>query len=315
VSDRVLNLASPEGAAEYREYSASFFKEAYDFYEKAKNAEGLAFAADQLAEASRTSNEVEFPRVLVSMYENLLSYYPEKEQAAERVALYLKIARMHTRLNETAAVNTDFENALKVYRAYDDKEAKEGEARTYVDIGFVSGADVDIHKNVELALHTVRTLKDPAAEANTLRYVCKKYQQTWSKGSAPRPGFASETAQAADYCSRALELYRSVPDSRIQQAETLSDLGTINAANKPAAIENFQAAFNLYKDDERAERAALMLNIAAIQEEMGQLDQALKSFEAAKSILDKLDVMFDTLKAMRGVERVRAALQKNSARP
>jgi len=42
---------------------------------------------------------------------------------------------------------------------------------------------------------------------------------------------------------------------------------------------------------------------------------ALKSFEAAKSILDKLEVMIDTLKAMQGVDRVRAALQKNSARP
>jgi len=60
----------------------------------------------------------------------------------------------------------------------------------------------------------------------------------------------------------------------------------------------------------------LLLNIGAIQEEMGQLDEALESFEEAKGTLSDQDVLIDALRAKRGFDRVNGTiLPKKKRRP
>ena len=342
LSDRVLREVSDEEADEFREEeSEDMLKKAYGFYDDAKNAEGMAFIADLYADVIRTSLQSVYHRRLASMYGNQVAYYPEQENAPKKVSLFLKIASVFKRLNDTAEATTHFENALKVYRDFSDPE---GVARTYVDIGFLLGTEKelgteeDIAKNIELALQTIGR-ENKIGEASTLRYVCRKYQETWSKGPAARPGFVTETA-ATEYCSRALAIYQSLtgsPGSRIRQAETLTDLGTINAANKSIALQHFQAAYKLYQEEEKATstadnlknieekeknnkrqkaKAALLLNIGAIQEQMGQLDEALESFEEARRTLSDQDVLIDALRAKRGFDRVNGTIpQKKSAVP
>ena len=275
----------------------------------------MAFTAEKAAELFRTSNNAGQLNSLIEMYEKLLNYHTERKDAPERVSLYLKIADLYKRAGETAKANTNFENARKVYQAYTDPEAKEGEARTYVDIGFVLGTDQDIASNNDTAIQTVKT--DPRVQANTLRYIGKKYQERWSKGPTSRAGFESEPVRVADYYSRAVALYsQQLPDTRIDLADTLSELGVINLEiDKTVALQKFDEALKIYTESENAKRGALLLKIAQLQEEKGQLEQALKSYDEAESIFDKEKVMVDTLKARAGSTRVDAAIYKKKARP
>jgi hypothetical protein len=317
ISERFLREMSPEEAAEINVFSAVMFREAYDYYDKAKNPEGLAFTAEKMADLFRTSKDAGELHGLIEMYENLLKYHTERKGAPERVSLYLKIADLHKRLGETAEANTNFENARKVHTAYTDPEAKEGEARAYVDIGFVLGTDQDISNNIDLALQIVKSVPDPRAQANTLRYIGKKYQERWSDGPTSRAGYESEPAKAADYYSRAVALYRQqMPGTTIELAETLTELGIISLEiDKTVALEKFKEALQLYSDVENPKRAPLLLNIARIQEERGLLDEALKSYSEAERIFNKQNVIIDAIKAKGGATRVNAAIDKRSARP
>jgi hypothetical protein len=315
LSERYVQELSPEEAAELTLFADYGLEEAYNFYDKAKNREGLAFTVEKLAERLRTSSAPAQLHMLITGYENLLQYHTERKDAAERVSLYLKIADLHKRLGETAEANTNFDSARKVFQAYTDPEAKEGEARASVDLGFVRGTDQDIASNNEAALQIIKT--DARALANTLRHIGNKYQERWRKGPMSRPGFESEPAKAADYYSRAVALFRQqLPDTRIDLADTLTELGIINLEiNRTAALQNFDEALRSYTENENAKMGSLLLKIAQLQEEKGQLDEALKSYEAAETRLNREDVIVDGLKAKAGARRVKAAMDKKTARP
>jgi len=315
VSERYLRELTLEEAAEFRTYSAVLFEQAYEYYDSAKNREGLAFTAEKLAELFRTSKDAGELHTLIEMYENLLKYHSERKDAPERVSLYLKIADLHKRVGETAEANTNFENARKVYQAYTDVEAKEGEARTYVDIGFVLGTEQDIASNNDLAVQTVKS--DARVQANTFRYIGNKYQERWSEGPTSRPGYESEPAKAADNYSRAVALYsQQLPDSRVALADTLTELGNINLAiDKTVALLKFEEALQMFTEDEGAKRASLLLKIAQVQEEKGQLEAALKSYREAETLFNKQNVVIDALKAKAGANRVNAAINKKPAQP
>jgi hypothetical protein len=315
VSDAILAGASYEDTASHRYEASLMYKSAFDSYKKAANLLGLVATADRLTNFHRTSKNPDDLRLLISTYEDLLPYYTERDFAPEQVSLYLKIAETQRRLNDPVEVTRNFDNALKVYRGYRDKEAKEAEAKTYIDIGFVLGEDKDIKNYSEQGLLAVRTLQDPIAEANTLRYIGNKIQKRWSTGPTSRPGFASEPSQAADFLTRALRLYEAVPETRIKQAETLCDLGTVNLQiDKEVALNTFQRAYALYTDKEESERAALLYDIASIQEEKGQLEAALKSYKDANAVFQKENVI-KALRTNPAIARVQAKIAKSSARP
>jgi len=60
---------------------------------------------------------------------------------------------------------------------------------------------------------------------------------------------------------------------------------------------------------------SLLLKIAQLQDEQGQLQEALKSYESAETKFNKADVIVDGLKAKTGAGRVKAAIDKKEARP
>jgi len=315
VSDRVLEGASDKDIATHRVLASLMYKDAFNSYQKAKNLAGLAAMSDKLSNFLRISDDPDDLRSLIGIYEELLPYYSERDFAPEKVALYLKIAEANKRLNDAAEVTKNFDNALKVYREYGDKEAKEAEAKTYVDIGFVLGEDQEIKKYSEQGLLAASALNDSLVEANTLRYIGNKIQKSWLIGPTTRLGAESEPSKAADYFSRALKLYEATPEARIQQAETLSDLGTVNLQiNKALALENFQKAYALYTDKEESQRASVLYKIGSLQEEKGQLEEALKSYKDANTIFRKESV-FDELRTDRAINRVEAKIAESAARP
>ena len=315
VSDRMIADASSEEILFIHRLSADFYQQAFDFYKECKNLAGLILTSDKIAEFVRTSSDANELHPLISNYEAMLPYYTERSDAAGKVSLYLKIAEARKRLNESDQATMNFDNALKVYRDYGDKEAKEAEAKTYVDIGFVLGGNDDIKNYTGQGLEAVQQLKDPLAEANTLRYIGAKIQKRWSMGPTSRAGYASEPAQAIDYLTKALALYESLPDARIQRAETLTDVGTINLkTNKTLALENFQKALALYTDKEDSQRAALLFSIGSLQEEDGQLEAALNSYKEADAIFTKKDSI-DQIRADRAVARVQRRILGTSSRP
>ena len=315
VSDLVLEGASDKDLTTHRYVSSLMYRNAFDSYKKAKNLAGLAAMSDKITYFLRLSDDPDDLRALISNYEELLPYYAERDFAPEKVALYLRIAETHKRLNEPDQVTANFDNALKVYREYGDKEAKEAEAKTYVDIGFVLGEDQEIKKYSEQGLLAASALNDPLVKANTLRYIGNKIQKSWSTGPTAIRGAESEPSKAAYYFSKALELYEAKPEARIQQAETLTDLGVVNLQiNKAVALENFQKAYALYTDQEESQRASVLYKIASLQEEKGQLEEALKSYKDANTVFRKESV-FDELRTDRAISRVEAKIAESTARP
>lgn len=308
-SNRILREdASAEDIAELRYYASAMYKEAFDYYEQANNLAGLVATSNRLANFHRTSKEDKELGFVIAAYEGLLPHYEGKNFASERVSLYLRIAETYNRLNKPDQANKNFDNALNVYRSFGDKEGKEGEAKTQVDIGFLLGGDA-ITTHTDEGLSLVKTLNDTLAEANTLKYIGNKIQKRWSMGPTSRPGFASEPAQAIDYYKRALALYEPLPDTTTKRAETLSDLGTIHLrSDKAAALDYFQKAYALYPESDNQQRATLLFNIGSLQEEKGELDAALQSYRNADALFRK-EEMIDSFRSTRAILRVMKAKQ------
>jgi tetratricopeptide (TPR) repeat protein len=314
-SNSILQDAVGSEADYFRYASVVMYMQAFESYKEAKNLAGMAATSDKLTDLSRTSNDSEYLSIILAIYEELLTFYTERNYAPEKVSLYLKLGETHNRLKKTEEAKKDFENALKVYADFGDDEGKEAEARTYVDIGFVLGEENEIKSHVDQAMVAVRKMNNPIAEANTLRYIGNKLQRRWQMGPTSRPEFASEPKRAADYYAQALTLYQRSPESRIKQAETLTDLGTINLQiDKSAALDHFQKAYDLYTDKEDSQRASVLFNLGLIQEANGQWDAALKSFKEAESKFGDADFI-EQLRASRAVERVKAAQVKSGAKP
>lgn len=318
MSDTLLDDATDEEISSHRSLASLMYHEAFDSYKKANNLGGLTATADKLTNFHRISTEPEDLQILIDIYNDLLPHYTEKQVAQERVSLYLKLGEAQNRLKASDLAKEAFENALKVYRNFGDKEAKEGEARTYVDIGYVLGGDEDIKKYTEQGLAVVRGTQDPLAEGNTLRYVGNKVQKRWSVGPTSRPGHDLEPKQAVEYYTQALTRYQTVPatpEVNKRQAETLTDRGTINLQiNKAEALADFQKAYELYTEKDGQQRAALRFSIGTIQEETGQLEEALKSFQEADEIFRKEELL-EEFRSGRAIDRVRAALEKRNGRP
>jgi hypothetical protein len=312
-SSKILEDASEEEIASFRFMSALMYRAAFESYNNNKNLGGLVATSDKLTDFFKTSTAAEDLHVLISLYQTLLPYYEDKSLASDRVSLYLKIGETHNRIKETVDANRNFEDALNVYRKLGDKEA---EARTEVDIGFVLGGD-NIKDYTDKGLSLARTLNDSLVEANTLRYIGNKIQKRWSLDPTSRPGFTSEPVQAADYYTKALKLYEALPNSTIvtlKKAETLSDLGTLNLQiDKTVALDNFQKACALYTEKENGQKATLLFSIGSLQEEKGQLEAALKSYQDADAIFQK-EKLIDELRSSRAVERVKKALEKRSGK-
>lgn len=315
VSDQTIEDLSDDEIDEVRRQSISLYEQANELYEAEKNLEGMRFVTDNLADILQRSDDDQAFKSLIWMYERLLPYYSGRNEAQERVSLYLNIGTIYNnRLHNTAEANKSFDSALKVYRDYEDKEA---EARTYVDIGFLTSdfAQDDnrtIEGYVQQGLETVRTMHDTLAEANTLRYVGDKYQRAWPRG--PDAGFAAKVS--VTYYTRALALFQALPGTRIKQAETLTRLGTVNLAiDKSLALSNFQKAYSLYEDTERLQRANLLFNIGTIQVQKAQLEAALKSFEDALTIFKAEKSILEELRTQRAISRIKALMEKDSVRP
>ena len=314
-SNTVLQDAVGEEAEFFRYASVMMYMQAFESYKKAKNVPAMAATSDKVLEFFRTADEAEYFEAVLSINEELLSFYTERNHAPEKVSLLLKMGEAHNRLKRTEEAKKHFGNALKVYADFGDDEAKEAEARTYVDIGFVLGEENEIKSYIDQALVAVRKMNNPIAEGNTLRYIGNKLKNRWQLGPTSRPDHASEPKRAADYYTQALTVYRQSPESRIKQAETLTDLGTINLQiDKAAAVDHFQKAYDLYTDKENSQRANLRFNIGLVQEASGQLDAALKSFQEAESKFNE-DDFIEELRASRAVERVKKALEKKGAKP
>jgi hypothetical protein len=315
LSDSIIGGAGSEELGYSRFFASLMYKDAFDAYKKSKNLAGMVATSEKIDNFLRTTNDPEELELLVETYEELLPFYTERNVASEKASLYLKLGKVHRRSNKPDEASKNFENALKIFTDYGDREAKEGEAKTYVDIGFVIGEDKEIKSYIDQGLVAIRKLQDPIAEGNTLRHIGNKIQNRWTQGPTSRPGHAEEPKLAIDYYNQALAAYQMKQESAIEQAQTFTDIGMINLQiNKAAALDNFRKAYDLYTEKENRQRAALLYNIGLIREGEGNLEAALKSFEEAHEIYDKLDV-FEVVRSDRAVERVKAAMAKSSARP
>lgn len=312
ISERAFAAADPNDS---RFLSSLVYTEAFEAYEKSKNVAGMAATAEKLDNLNRTSNKPENLELLVETYVKLLPFYTERNLAQERASVYLKLGEFYRRANESDEANKNFVNAVMVFADYGDPQAREAEARTYVDIGFVIGEDQAIKSYIEHALKSIRKLNDPIAEGDTLRYAGNKTYKRWSQGPTSRPGYADEPKLAIDYYNQALAAYQKMPGSEKNRAETFADLGMVSQqVDKVVALDYFQKAYNLYTEKEDRQRASVLYNIGLIREGKGELQAALKSFEEANAIYAKLEV-FEGLRAEQAVERVRAAIAKSSESP
>jgi conflict system STAND superfamily ATPase/tetratricopeptide repeat protein len=295
--------------------SSLLYREAFDAYEKSKNIPGMAATAEKLDSANRTWNEPSNLEILIETYTKLLPYYTERNVAQERASVYLKLGEFYRRAKDPDEANKNFAHAIYVFSNYDDAEAKEAAAKTYVDVGFVIGENTLIKSYIDEGLKVIRQTNDPIAEGNTLRYAGNKTHKRWSQGPTSRPGYADEPKLAIEYYNQALAAYQRAPDSKKNQAETLTDLGMISLQiNKTAALDYFQRAYDLYTEKEDRQRANLLYNIGLMQEGKGELEAALKSYQGADAIYSKLDV-FEGLRNDGAIQRVRAAIDKRTPRP
>ena len=312
ISERAFAAADPNDS---RFLSSLVYREAFEAYEKSKNVAGMAATAEKLDNLNRTSNKPENLELLVETYVKLLRFYTERNLAQERASVYLKLGEFLRRANESDEANKNFANAVKVFADYGDPQAREAEARTYVDIGFVIGEGQVIKSYIEHALESIRKLNDPIAEGDTLRYAGNKTYKRWSQGPTSRPGYADEPKLAVDYYNQALAAYQKIPGSEKNRAETFADLGMVSQqVDKVVALDYFQKAYDLYTEKEDRQRASVLYNIGLIREGKGELQAALKSFEEADAIYAKLKV-FEGFRTEQAVERVRAAIAKSNERP
>ena len=266
-SDAVQEEASVEDVNQAREFAMELYKDAYKNYKESKNPSGMKYAA----------------RKLVSSYVKAGKFYADQQDPEN--------AKYH------------FDAAVAVYAEAKDPQL---EALTYVDIGFaLGGPEIDKYTKQALESAIKNGGKNSVMEAETSWYIGKKFRENMFATDASSVEYHKLFQLASNSFESALNTYQGLND-RIKQAELHDDLGMLQqAAGVSGALEHLNKALALYSGEkEESERGRILLDIGAVHEASGNIEEARKTYEAARDIFEKTEAGWEEIRAKRALERL-----------
>jgi len=199
------------------------------------------------------------------------------DRRGEAFALF-NIGKLQTYLGEREKALDVFTQALDLFRVVADRN---GEAHTLNSLGALEASSGAKGKALDFygqALSIYRASGDRYGEAYALL----------SLGGLR--GESDEKQTALDHYNHALALFRGVKHPR-GEALALNGLGTVYTSSEESrkAIECYRQALPLWRNlGERSNEAATLANLARVERDLGDLDEARRHIEAALAITETL---------------------------
>jgi CHAT domain-containing protein/tetratricopeptide (TPR) repeat protein len=199
------------------------------------------------------------------------------DRRGEAFALF-NIGKLQVSLGEREKALDVFTQALDLFRVIADRN---GEAHTLNTLGALEASSGARRKALDFygqALSIYRASGDRYGEAYALLGLGGLY------------GESDEKQTALDHYNRALALFRGVKHPR-GEALTLNGLGTLYTSSEESrkAIECYRLALPLSRNlGDRGDEAATLANLARVERDLGDLDEARRHIEAALAITETL---------------------------
>jgi CHAT domain-containing protein len=190
------------------------------------------------------------------------------------------IGKIQAELGEREKALDVFAQALDLFRVIADRK---GEANTLDSLGALEASSGDKRKALDLydrALSIWRATGDRYGEAYALFSLGKLH------------GESDEKQKALDYYNQALDLFRKVKHPR-GEALALNGLGLLYASSGESqkALDCYCQALPLWRSlGDRSGEAATLADLARVERDLGDLDEARRHIEAALAITETLRV-------------------------
>jgi tetratricopeptide (TPR) repeat protein len=192
----------------------------------------------------------------------------------------LNIGKIQIDLDEREKALDVFANALDLFRAVAERM---GEANTLLNMGALEASLGDKPKALDFydqSLSIWRAMGDSYGEAYSLLGLGKLH------------GESDENQKALDYYNQALALFRKVKHPR-GEALALNGLGVLYASSEGSrkALGCYHEALPIWRDlGDRSSEAATLANLARVERDTGDLDEARRHIEAALAITETLRI-------------------------
>jgi CHAT domain-containing protein len=199
------------------------------------------------------------------------------DRRGEAFALF-NIGKLQSYLGEREKALDVFTQALDLFRVISDRN---GEAHTLNSLGALEASSGARQKALDFygqALSIYRASGDRYGEAYALL----------SLGGLH--GESDEKQTALDHYNQALALFRGVKHPR-GEALALNGLGTLYTSSEESrkAIECYRQALPLWRNlGDRGDEAATLANLARVERDLGDLNEARRHIEAALDITEAL---------------------------
>jgi CHAT domain-containing protein/Tfp pilus assembly protein PilF len=206
-----------------------------------------------------------------------------KDRRGESSSLY-NIGKLQAALGEREKALDGYAQALDLFRAIGDRN---GEAITLNSLGALeasSGAKSKALDFYELALSTWRATGNRWGEAHAL----------FNLGELRGESGAKQTA--LDHYSRSLALFRDVKFPW-GEALALNGLGKLYASSEESrkALDYYRQALPLWRNiGDRSGEAGTLANLARVERDLGDLNEARRHIEAALDITEALRMKFSS---------------------
>jgi CHAT domain-containing protein/Tfp pilus assembly protein PilF len=200
-----------------------------------------------------------------------------KDRRGEAFAL-LNTGKLQYALGEREKALDVFSQALDLFRAIAERN---GEANTLNDLGALAASSGDKRKALDLyeqALSIYRATGSRYFEAHAFLSLGKLH------------GESNEKEAALDHYNQALALFREVKFPR-GEAMALNGLGTLYASSNESrkALECYLQALPFWRNlGDRSNEAATLANLARVERDFGDLNEARRHIEAALDITEAL---------------------------
>src|SRR5262249_39532552 len=197
----------------------------------------------------------------------------------EAFALY-NIGRLQVGLGEGEKALDVFTRVLDLFRAIPERNGEAATLNSLGDLEALSGAKRKALDLYDQALSIRRAMGDRYGEAHVLLSLGKLH------------GESDEKQKALDYYNQALDLFRKVKHPR-GEALALNGLGLLYASSGESqkALDCYHQALPLWRDmGDRSGEAATLADLARVERDLGDLDEARRHIEAALAITETLRV-------------------------
>jgi CHAT domain-containing protein/Tfp pilus assembly protein PilF len=202
-----------------------------------------------------------------------------KDRRGEAFAL-LNTGKLQYALGEREKALDVFSQALDLFRAIAERN---GEANTLNDLGALAASSGDKRKALNLyeqALSIYRATGNRYFEAHAFLSLGKLH------------GESNEKQAALDHYNQALALFREVKFPR-GEAMALNGLGTLYASSDESrkALECYRQALPFWRNlGDRSGEAGTLANLARVERDLGDLNEARRHIEAALDITEALRI-------------------------